>query len=80
MSTMPQVAAGPLSAVQVARAKRFYTSQPARYTASGAERQCDPAARQAKAEARFDRAVAEHDDLPHEFDAERLETKVRQQF
>jgi hypothetical protein len=38
------------------------------------------AARQTKAEARFDRAVAEHDDLPHEFDAERLETKVRQQF
>ncbi len=38
------------------------------------------AARQAKAEARFDRATAEHDDLPHEFDAERLETKVRQQF
>ena len=30
--------------------------------------------------ARFDRAVAEHDDLPHEFDAERLESKVATQF
>jgi hypothetical protein len=32
------------------------------------------------AKARFDRAVAEHDDLPHEFDAERLESKVATQF
>jgi len=33
-----------------------------------------------RAKARFDRAVAEHDDLPHEFDAERLESKVATQF
>ena len=33
-----------------------------------------------KAKARFGRAVAEHDDLPHEFDAERLESKVATQF
>jgi hypothetical protein len=33
-----------------------------------------------KAKARFDKAVEDHDDMPHEFDAERLEAKVRNQF
>jgi hypothetical protein len=33
-----------------------------------------------KAKARFGRAIAEHDDFPHEFDAERLESKVATQF
>jgi hypothetical protein len=33
-------------------------------------------ARLTAAEARYDRAVAEHDDMPHEFDAERLEARV----
>jgi hypothetical protein len=33
-----------------------------------------------KAKARFNSAVAEHDDLPHEFDPERLESKVKTQF
>jgi hypothetical protein len=33
-----------------------------------------------RAKARFDKAVDEHDDMPHEFDAERLEAKVRNQF
>jgi hypothetical protein len=33
-----------------------------------------------KAKARFGKAVEEHDDMPHEFDAERLEAKVRKQF
>ena len=33
-----------------------------------------------KAKARFSKAVAEHDDFPHEFDAERLESKVATQF
>jgi hypothetical protein len=37
-------------------------------------------ARKTRAEARFDKAVAEHDDLPHEFDAERLEDQVERQF
>jgi hypothetical protein len=38
------------------------------------------AAKLAKAEARFDKAVAVHDDLPHEFDAERLEARVEKEF
>jgi hypothetical protein len=33
-----------------------------------------------QAKARFGRAVDEHDDFPHEFDAERLESKVAKQF
>jgi len=33
-----------------------------------------------KAKASFNSAVAEHDDLPHEFDPERLESKVKTQF
>jgi len=33
-----------------------------------------------KAKARFGKAVEEHDDLPHEFDAERLESKVAKLF
>ena len=33
-----------------------------------------------KAKARFSKAVDEHDDFPHEFDAERLESKVAKQF
>jgi hypothetical protein len=33
-------------------------------------------AKQEAAEAHFDKIVAEHDDLPHEFDAERLEDRV----
>ena len=33
-----------------------------------------------KAKARFGKAVDEHDDLPHEFDAERLESKVAKLF
>jgi len=33
-----------------------------------------------QAKARRAKAVAEHDDLPHEFDAERLETRVEQEF
>jgi hypothetical protein len=38
------------------------------------------AAKLAKAKARYDKAVAEHDDLPHEFDAERVEAKVDEQY
>jgi len=37
-------------------------------------------ARLEKAKARFTKAVEEHDDFPHEFDAERLEEKVATQF
>jgi hypothetical protein len=37
-------------------------------------------ARLVSARARFSRAVDEHDDLPHEFDAERLEAKVKRSF
>ena len=37
-------------------------------------------ARLESAKARFSRAVAEHDDFPHEFDAERLESEVAKQF
>jgi hypothetical protein len=33
-----------------------------------------------KAKAAFSKAVAEHDDLPHEYDAERLEFRVQQLF
>lgn len=33
-----------------------------------------------RARARFSRAVEVHDDLPHEFDAERLEAKVKRSF
>lgn len=33
-----------------------------------------------KAKARFSKAVAEHDNLPHEFDAERLEARVEELF
>jgi len=33
-----------------------------------------------KAKARFSKAVAEHDDMPHEFDPERLEAKVEKLF
>ena len=33
-----------------------------------------------KAKARFSKAIDEHDDFPHEFDAERLESKVAKQF
>jgi hypothetical protein len=33
-----------------------------------------------KAKARFSKAVAEHDDLPHEFDPERLEERVEKLF
>ena len=33
-----------------------------------------------KAKAAFSKAVEEHDDLPHEFDAERLEAKVRELY
>lgn len=37
-------------------------------------------ARLEKAKADFSKAVAEHDDLPHEYDAERLESRVRDLF
>jgi hypothetical protein len=33
-----------------------------------------------KAKARFSKAVAEHDDMPHEFDPERLEARVEELF
>ena len=37
-------------------------------------------AKQVAAEDRFDKAVAEHDELPHEFDAERLEDRVEKKL
>jgi len=37
-------------------------------------------ARQTAAEARFEKAIAEHDELPHEFDAERLEDRVEKKL
>lgn len=38
------------------------------------------AAKKAAAEERYRKAVAVHDDVPHEFDAERLEDRVDREF
>jgi hypothetical protein len=37
-------------------------------------------AKKEAAEAAYDKTVDEHDDLPHEFDAERMEDKVKKQL
>ena len=49
--------------------------------AAGIEaRRKNNAEKKAAAERRYDKAVAVHDDQPNEFDAERLQTRVDQEF
>jgi hypothetical protein len=60
--------------------QKFFSEREAARKENREHPSAENAAKQAAAEARYNRAVDEHDQFPDEFDAERLESKVRDNF